>query len=211
MSLEPIFKRADIWRGGEHALREKTPSAQCIPTGLAALDEQLPGGGWPLGTLAEVLLPYHGIGELELLMPVLARLSRMERRLVWVAPPYLPYAPALQEAGIDLTHLLLIQAHNPQQQLWAMEQALRAGVCGAVLAWPHTPDPRVLRRLQLAAEAGQAAGILFRPLPDARQASPAGLRIELTPVTNGITITIRKRRGGWHTRPVFVHRRHALA
>lgn len=213
MNLDTLLQRADVWRGGEHSHREKAPAdpRYSIPTGVTALDAQLPGGGWPLGMLAEMLLPYPGIGELQLLMPVLAQLTRNGRRLIWIAPPYLPYAPALVRWGIDVTHVLLLRAPTAPQQLWAMEQALRAGVCGAVLAWPHTPDPRVLRRLQLAAEAGQATGILFRSLHEARHASPAGLRIELKPAVNGCTAHIRKRRGGWHTQPIFIHRRHALA
>ena len=213
MNLDALLQRADIWRGGEHSRREKVPAgaARSIPTGIPALDEQLPGRGWPLGTLAEVLLPHPGIGEIQLLMPVLAELTRTGRRLIWITPPYLPYAPALVRGGIDVTHTLLLRIPTAPQQLWAMEQALRAGVCGAVLAWPHTPDPRVLRRLQLAAETGQASGILFRPLHDARHASPAGLRIELEPAVDGCTAHIRKRRGGWHTQAVFIRRRDALA
>lgn len=202
MTLDALLQRAGVWRGGETSLRARHRPAQSIPTGLAPLDEQLPGGGWPLGWLSEVLLPYHGIGELQLLLPVLAQLSQQERRILFIAPPYIPYAPALWQQGVRLSHVLLIHTHKSQQQLWAMEQALRAGVCGAVLGWTHTPDPRVLRRLQLAAEAGHSAAILFRPLRAHRHASPAGLRIELTPDVNGTMVHIRKRRGGWHTRPV---------
>ncbi len=215
MTLDALLQRAGVWRGGEASLRARHRPAQSIPTGLAPLDEQLPGGGWPLGWLSELLLPCYGIGELQLLLPVLAQLSRQERRIVFVAPPYIPYAPALWQQGVRLSHVLLIHTHKSQQQLWAMEQALRAGVCGAVLGWTHAPDPRVLRRLQLAAEAGQSAAILFRPTEAARHASPAGLRIELTPAVNGTTVHIRKRRGGWHYRPVRLRpapsRRHAVA
>src|SRR6185295_7940581 len=96
---------------------------------------ELPGGGWPAGGLTELLVPTKGIGELGLLMPALARLTCAGKRVVWLAPPYLPYAPALAAAGIDLPHLALVRAAGRRDALWAAEQALRAGSCHALLAW----------------------------------------------------------------------------
>ena len=80
MSLESLLQRADIGRGGQHSLRERSAhsSQRNIASGLEALDAQLPGGGWPLGALTEILLQHHGIGELQLLMPALARLIGKE-------------------------------------------------------------------------------------------------------------------------------------
>lgn len=206
MSLETLLQRADIWRGGDHDLRRPAAGDRvwAVASGQRALDERLPHGGWPLGAVTELLLSSQGIGELQLLLPALAQLSRQDRWLVWIAPPYLPYAPALAKAGIDLARLLLIRHENSAQQYWAMEQALRSGACGAVLGWPAKPDNRVLRRLQLAAEAGHAMGVFFRPEAAARQASPAALRLRLEPSTDGLNIHILKRRGGWSSGPVRV-------
>lgn len=39
-------------------------SARCVDTGHAALSSQLPGGGWPTGTLIDLLLQQPGIGEM---------------------------------------------------------------------------------------------------------------------------------------------------
>lgn len=205
MSLDILLQRTDIWRGGEHALQ--TPAADGKPKAVAstlpALDRELPHGGWPLGALTELLVPCQGIGELQLLLPALAHLSRQDRWLVWITPPHLPYAPALARAGIDLARLLLVRHEERAQQYWAMEQALRSGACGAVLGWFAEPDRRVLRRLQLAAEAGHALGVLFRPETAAAQASPAALRLRLEPSSEGLMIHILKRRGGWSSRPIL--------
>ena len=121
-----------LWRGGDLG-RVTAPS---LPTGFAALDAELPGGGWPAAALIEILPQHEGIGELRILGYALARLSNEGRSLAWIAPPYLPYAPALQAAGIDLARLLFIKTHTLKETLWAMEQALRSHACGAVLAWP---------------------------------------------------------------------------
>jgi hypothetical protein len=82
-----------------------------LTSGFAALDAELPGGGWPLGALCELLPRHVGIGELRLLGPALASLSAAGRSLAWIAPPHRPYAPALAAAGIDLARVLVVNRH----------------------------------------------------------------------------------------------------
>lgn len=189
MSLEPLFQRAQLWRGGE--IPSVVPG---IPTGHEALDQHLPGG-WPQAALTELLVPELGIGAMQLVLPALGALSQ-NHWIVFVAPPHPPYAPALAAAGVNLQHVLWVRAAQQGDALWALEQALRSGSCAAVLGWPRLRDSRGLRRLQLAAEAGRSWGILFRPDRDARQASPAALRLRLTPQADGVRVEILKRRGG---------------
>jgi hypothetical protein len=205
MSLEDLLQRADLWRGGS------APPVAGLPSGFAELDAQLPGGGWPVGALSEILSDRNGIGELKLLMPMLARLTREDRWLAFIAPPYIPYAPALARAGVNLAHVLVVHARDGSEALWATEQALRAGTCGAVLAWPATADMQRLRRLQLAAETGHALGVLFRPGRAAGDISPAALRLKLEPTTNGLAVHILKRRGGWPFGPVMLEVDRAVA
>ena len=167
--------------------------------------------GWPDSGLVELLPARSGIGELGLLMPALARLSRGSRWIAWVAPPYLPYAPALAAAGIDLSRVLMVYPRDSRDSLWALEQALRAGTCVAVLAWPQTLDARAMRRLQLAAEAGSSVGFLFRKDAARQQPSAVQLRLQLDCPANGknratdtrrLSVDILKRRGGWPVGPV---------
>src|SRR4249920_4082167 len=101
-SLAVLLARTDIRRGDALA-RVASPS---VPTGFPQLDAELPGGGWPTGALAELVPAHDGIGELRLLGPALARLARAGERIAWIAPPYLPYAPALVAAGIALGQVL---------------------------------------------------------------------------------------------------------
>lgn len=185
VSINTMLAERRLWRGQSAPL----PAAR-EPTGHAGLDAALPTGGWPEAALTELLLAADGIGELQLLLPTLRRLTGAGRPVVWVDPPYRPYAPALANAGIDLAHLHVVEAGRDAP--WAIEQCLRSQACGAVLGWPQRADDKSLRRLQVAAETGQCLGFLFRPLGAARNPSPAALRLQL----EAGAIRVLKCRGG---------------
>jgi hypothetical protein len=199
-SLESVLQHPGIWRGNQRA----QTAEEALPTGFAALDELLPGGGWPRGALTELLIGRQGIGELRLLMPALARLSEADGWLAWVAPPYVPYAAALAAAGIDLKRLMVAKPSSEADAWWTAEQALRSGACGALLAWLRAADERRMRRLQLAAETGHTWGVLFRHARAAQERSPAALRLLLEPAANGLAVHVLKRRGGPVSQPLVV-------
>lgn len=199
-ALTDILRHRLVWRAGELA-RVEQPG---IPTGFPALDAELPGGGWPTGTLTEFLPEHHGIGEVRALGPALARICAEGRWLAWIAPPYLPYAPALQAAGIDLARVMIVRTRSAQDTLWALEQALQSGACGAVLGWPEKASFAQLRRLQIAAEGSPALALLFRSPLAAREASPAALRLHLQSLRGELAVKILKRRGGPLARPILL-------
>jgi hypothetical protein len=198
--LESVLQHPGVWRGDQRAQAAEA----ALPTGFAALDEVLPGGGWPRGALTELLIRRQGIGELRLLTPALAQLSEADGWLAWVAPPYVPYAAALAAAGIDLRRVLVAKPATDADAWWTAEQALRSGACGALLAWLRAADERRMRRLQLAAETGHAWGVLFRHARAAGERSPAALRLLLEPAGEGLAVHVLKRRGGPVCRPVRV-------
>ena len=171
VSLDKLLEQRRVWKG-----RADVPVAAAQPTGHAQLDALLPGGGWPEAALSELLLAAPGAGELQLLWPTLARLTRAQERVVLVAPPFVPYAHAWLQAGVDLRWLVLINTPEQEAQ-WATEQCLRSGSCGAVLCWPQRINDRGLRRLQLAAATGQTLGFACRSLREAANPSPAALRL----------------------------------
>ena len=186
-SLDSLLAAQTLWHAGRHPATTRDGE----PTGHAALDALLPQRGWPRRALTELLLPADGVGELALLMPTLARLSREGGTLALVAPPYLPYAPAWQAAGIDLGALQVIEA-APRDALWAFEQCLRSGACAAVIGWPRQADAQALRRLQVAADSGDCLGFVLRDRKHAANPSPAALRLE----HDGDGWRVRKCRGG---------------
>ena len=173
VSLDALLQQRRVWKGGADIA-----VAPAQPTGHAQLDAVLPGGGWPESALTELLLAHPGSGELQLLWPTLARLTRERERVVLVAPPFIPFAPAWLQAGVDLRWLVLVQA-SEKEALWAAEQCLRSGSCAAVLCWPQRINDRGLRRLQLAAATGESLGFACRSLREADNPSPAALRLAL--------------------------------
>lgn len=192
-AVEELLQQPGIWRAGDQV---RNTGLLHTASGFPALDDCLPGGGWPLGAVTEVLHDQPGIGELRLLLPALAQLSRQGRWIALIAPPYVPYAPALAAYGVDLSRVLLVHPRSGDEALWAIEQALRTGTCGAVLAWPKRVDERSLRRLQLAAETGRSWSILFRDARAATQSSPAALRLRLEERRGKTLIHLLKCRGG---------------
>jgi len=191
LELARLLEHPAIWRGRSIA------RVDALATGFAALDDCLPGKGWPRTGLIEILVSRFGIGELYLLLPALAALTRRPeaRWCVWVAPPADPFAPALVAHGMALERVLVVRA-AAASPLWAFEQTLGSGACDVAMAWGQCPRLRELRRLQLAAERGRALGVLFRPRRAARESSPAALRVVLEPATEGVRVTLLKSRGG---------------
>jgi len=193
-----LLEHPAIWRGRSAAQRSG------LPTGFATLDEYLPDSGWPRTGLIEILVSRFGSGELTLLVPALAALTRAAaaRWCVWVAPPLVPFAPALVSCGVVLDRVAVVGGALSDRQdarvgdrgLWALEQALGSGACDAVLGWVRQVKPRDIRRLQLAAERGRSLGVLFRPRRVSREASAAVLRLSVEPLTAGVRITILKGR-----------------
>jgi len=193
-----LLEHPAIWRGRSAAQRSG------LPTGFATLDEYLPDSGWPRTGLIEILVSRFGSGELTLLVPALAALTRAAaaRWCVWVAPPLVPFAPALVSCGVVLDRVAVVGGALSDRQdarvgdrgLWALEQALGSGACDAVLGWVRQVKPRDIRRLQLAAERGRSLGVLFRPRRVSREASAAVLRLSVEPLTAGVRLTILKGR-----------------
>ena len=192
IALDSLIRDRHIWRGQPAAL---PPSTQ--PTGWPTLDAVVPTHGWPEAALTEILIPADGVGELRLVLPTLARLTQHGERVVIVAPPYIPYAPAWQAAGVDWRHVSIIDA-APGERAWTLEQVLRSGSCAAVLGWLPDADDRTLRRLQVAADTGRALGFLFRNRAALGNPSPAALRIQVAP---GV-LQVLKCRGGNPPAPI---------
>lgn len=179
------------------------------PTGHVLLDAQLPGGGWPVGALCEVLQPLAGLHEWQLVLPALAQATaRRSGAVVAVAPPCDPFGPALKAQGLPPERLCVVRASSARAAFWAAEQALRCHGVLAVMAWLPQAPAAALRRLQLAAAQQQQLLWVFRPVSAAPQASPALLRLQVqglqvqglpagvsTSAAPGLQVQILKRRG----------------
>ncbi len=203
LPLNKLLQHADIWR----ASNIDCTFRQGIPTGFPSLDQHLAGSGWPADGLTELLHDKSGIGEFRLIAPALTRLSHEQNRwLLWVSPPYIPYAPALAEMGINLSRVLVTTPSTESDTLWVLEKALASQSCSVVLAWPGNLTAKELRRLQVASKEGHCLGILYRHSSAAKNASAAELRLRLhadpsSPLNlhSCMRLEILKRKGGWAT------------
>ena len=177
-----------------------------IPTGYPELDDALPGGGWPANAMVELVTPIWGLGELQLLLPLMRATTQQKRWILWISPPYVPYAPAMEHAGIDMDYVIVIQSGNTRKDaLWAIEKALQSRACALVLAWSGRLPLGAIRRLQLSAETGHSLGVLFRHHDDAH--SPAALRLHVHPSETGVDVQIIKARGSYQYRSVHINLR----
>ena len=169
-----LADRAEWWHGRAVA----GPDRDGYSTGFPELDAMLPDRGWPRSGLMEVVTRRWGMGELQLLMPLMRSLIAQGKWVLWVAPPCQLYATALAQSGIDNRQVLSIKADTScRDALRSIEQALQTQHCGLVLAWQNWLPGGVLRRLQLLGEAGETLGVLFKH-SDSKY-SPAPLRIRL--------------------------------
>ena len=177
---------------------------QTVSSGFDILDKELPGLGWPQSGVTEILYDHVGIGELKLMMPAISRLSRSQNR--WVAlvdPPHIPYAPALEHEGVDLTRLLIITKKTLKDYLWALEKSISSKSCRAVIAWPNQIKDAQVRRLQVASREGNCWTILLRSEKLASRTSPAELRVRLrscpSAENTNMRVKILKRHGSWQS------------
>lgn len=202
-STEARLSSGVLWR----ATQLGQAGVQTLATGYGSLDAELPGAGWPTGMLTELITRDPGIGEMRLLVPVLRQVTRERRIAILLAPPLIPYAPALADFGVDTDRLLVVEAPNPADRLWAIEQVLRSASFGTLLAWlpQQRCRPEHLRRMQAAARGATGPVFLFRELPAQDQPSPAPLRLLLLPrPEQRLSIRILKRRGPVLARPLIV-------
>lgn len=194
VALPPEVEQA-VWRGCDLGRQ----AGRVLPSGFAALDAELPGGGWPCGALTEVLSAQPAVLEWRLIGPSLAAAVASGRPVVVIGPPRTPHLPGLRHLGLDATQLVWIQAEAPAQRLWCAEQLIQSGACGALLAWLPQARPEQIRRLQVAALGLEAPVFLFRPATAQHESSAAPLRL-LCGFGLDWTLQVRllKRRGPVH-------------
>lgn len=199
--LEQLTRRQLLWRGNN-----QQAAYHAVASGYTELDQQL-AGGFPATGLIDIQTAF-GIGELRLLLPYLQQQQQnTERLLVLISPPAQPSADMLAAAGINLSQLVIIYPKTNKDALWAAEQCLQSGCTVAVLLWQAPIKLAQARRLQLAAEHGQASLIIFRR-PESCLSLPVNLSVKLTAHPQGLQLSVLKRKGGWPT-PSFLLNMHS--
>lgn len=191
-----------IWLGDERP----TGPRPVLSTGSTALDAVLPGGGWPLGVLTELLQKHEGQHEWRLLMPAVLQAAQRGQVLL-IGTPHWPCLPLLVTLGLPSQRLTCVRTDALPQRLWSAEQALRCPDVAALLVWLPQARPEALRRLHLAAQAccPEVATdtnapwlVVMRPWESSQTASPAPLRLALEGRESGLeglSVRVLKRPG----------------
>lgn len=153
-----------------------------LSSGFPTLDHSLPQAGWPVGALTEILVPRVGHGELNLLGPLLARLTKAGRTVALLVPPYLSYAPALIQHGVALECVKLVRTARPLDGLDPLEPALLAGEFGALVAilppdQAAAQSESTVRRLYMAARLAGCPAFLFHTCSTPATTSASQLRL----------------------------------
>ena len=198
--LEELIKKSLIWT--DHA---STYNFGFRETGYKTLDQILPGGGWPKYGLTEIFSERAGMGALRLVLPLIARMTRAQKKVIFVNPPYIPFPSALSFEGLELSNLIIINppcknASRGQEILRIYEDALKVEDCSIVLAWLSNVLFKDSRQLSLAALAGKNWGVTFLPLSAINSSSASTLRIssKISSSASGLRslkITLLKARG----------------
>lgn len=189
-----------VWRGAEFGRQ----AAECLPTGFPGLDAELPGGGWPLSSVSEVLQPQFCQAEWRLLLPGIAARASAKSPLLAISPPHAPFFGGLRQHGLDEGGLVVIHAKSPAERLWATEQAVKANGLTGVIAWLANARGDQVRRLQTCAAQCGFPVFLVRPEAAQHESSAAALRLQVRlQGLDAVGVHILKRRGpahvGWMT------------
>ena len=167
--------------------------ARCLPTGHAALSAELPDGGWPMGSLVELLSPHPGVGEIRLLRPALSQLET-RRPIALVQPPHAPNIVTWMSWRLDPRQLLWVCPENRRTRSGPPSRS--SGTAAAAPALLAAPGPSRIAAPAASGGPGQRPAVrrpasVRRRRP--RHARP--LRLALAPAPGGLSIHILKRRG----------------
>ncbi|KWT98061.1 MULTISPECIES: translesion DNA synthesis-associated protein ImuA [unclassified Variovorax] len=191
----PASVEAALWRGDQLG----SPVTKVVPTGFAALDAELPGGGWPARSLTELLQAQPTVLEWRLLAPAMRQVVADGKDIVIVGPPKAPHLPGLRDEGIDERRMVWIQAATPAERLWVTEQLVKANAAGMLVAWLPQARQEQIRRLQVCAQGCDSPVVLCRPAAAQHEPSAAPLRLQVSyGVDWELQVHLLKRKGSTH-------------
>lgn len=186
----PSLIHPSLWR----ASQLYRPLKATVNTGFHQLNQHLPGGGWPVGSLIEIMPSNNGVGEIKLIQPALAQLEP-ELSIALVNPPYMPSSLCLSQWFSARHRIFWVRPQNTHNALWAAQQILQHNTCSALVCWFNHASSTALHRLHVTALQSSTLFFAIRPINAATQSSAAILRLLIQPQSYGISANIIKRQG----------------
>lgn len=219
--LQQLIERGSLWKGNERPSGAVAQSNVYASSGQLVLDQAL-GGGWLRGRVHELQCAHLFSGELSLLAAAIANAAVLARPVFWLAPPAIPYAPALlgmlasaanspMAAGANAAaaqHIVINPAHEADA-LWAAETILHSGQVAVLLLWAEQLSATAVRRLHLAAAESEAWVFVITGVQNEEARSyTTRLRVHVEPAKGSEKVAqlanvqwqLLKRNGGWPLR-----------
>ncbi|WP_367717662.1 ImuA family protein [Nitratireductor sp. GISD-1A_MAKvit] len=148
---------------------------QVLPFGVPVLDRKLKGGGLALGCLHEVAGGGNGAVDGAAAACFVAGIAARTRgKVLWCVAQQDLFAPGLEQAGLAPDRVIHVEAGDDKSVLACMEEGLRHGGLGAVVADVARLPMTASRRLHLAAKESGTIGIALRRWRRQAEASDFG-------------------------------------
>lgn len=169
-----IQKPLDVMRRLEKQIREleslQRAHAGVVSSGCPPMDAFLPLGGYSRGSLTEFVSDQGmALGLTTMALQIAKNACTDGKYLVLIDSEQQLFPQALNQLGIPIDRLICLRPNNYADFIWGLDQTLRNGSVGAVIASIERMDDRTARRIQLAAEAGGGLGLLLRSLDSVRR------------------------------------------
>ena len=150
-------------------------SREVLAFGIPQLDRKLPGGGLALGCLHEVAGGGKGAVDGAAAACFVAGIAaRTQGRVLWCVAQQDLFAPGLEQSGLPPDRVIHVEAGDDRSVLACMEEGLRHGGLGAVVADIARLPMTASRRLHLAAKESGTIGIALRRWRRQSEASDFG-------------------------------------
>jgi hypothetical protein len=163
-------------------------------TGMPGIDRLL-DGGLPKGAIS-VLTGPSGAGRTTIAARILAEETRSLRPVAWVDAKGTLYPPALEQAGVDLSRLLMVRGVR-ERGLFAVEQILESGAFGVVITTglESCLSQAGLRRVQSASEGSGASTIFILEPHASASVTNAAIKLRVSRRGNGVQVEVEKAKG----------------
>ncbi|MDQ2075580.1 cell division inhibitor SulA [Marinimicrobium sp. ABcell2] len=129
------------------------------------INASLHGAPQPLakGGITELVLTQNAPDQTQLLLPMVAHLSRscQDRWLTWISPGPVDRG-LLERYGVDTTRIRLIHINDQHDARWIVWEALAKGNSHTVIAAPGKLTKREMHLLEGAAQRGECQGLMLR-------------------------------------------------
>lgn len=157
---------------------------QQVSVGLEAIEYSFSGNSFPVGVVHELISgDRRGAASTNgFIAALLGSLMRKNDYCLWISNQRTLFPPGLKSFGVEPDRFIFIDIKREKEVLWAVEQGLKCGGLGAVVAELKEISFAQSQRLQLAVEKSRVTGFLHRCQPLSEHALACATRWKVKPI-----------------------------